>query len=61
MGKKSSDVVIMKVPKEFKQFIDKRRLDEGYNNRERQKYLRDLMKKDDPFQELGLGGDFDGF
>ena len=51
LGRKN-DLVNMKVPEEFRQLVDKKRVDEGYNNRERAKFLRDLCDDEDPFQKL---------
>lgn len=52
---RKNDLVSIKVPEEFKLAIDKRRLEEGYNNRERAKFLREICKKDDPLEKLVKG------
>lgn len=49
---RKSDLVVMKVPEEFRILVDEKRLQEGYNNRERAQFLRDLCEKEDPFAEL---------
>lgn len=49
---KSNEFVEIKVPKQFRELLDKRRMEAGYNNRERAKFLRDICKEADPFEQL---------
>jgi hypothetical protein len=44
---------IIKAPPKFKKMLDEARLKAGYNNRERQKFLREACQKDDPFEYIG--------
>lgn len=43
---------LIRVPPEFKKIIDRARVEAGYNNKERQKFLRELCQSDDPLKEL---------
>lgn len=49
---KSNEFVEIKVPKQFRDLIDKKRIEAGYNNRERAKFLREICKEADPFAQL---------
>lgn len=51
MVRKTKGVKI-RVPAQFKKAVDKARLEAGYNNREREKFLEDLCSSEDPLGEL---------